>query len=94
MQIAHLSRGGEEEVAALATRYPEVHADLAQRLTGPSDPTASRLVETIRSIGVDRVVYGANYPLTDMAASAVAFEALALSGEERALVSHGNAEAS
>jgi predicted TIM-barrel fold metal-dependent hydrolase len=94
VQIAHLSRGGEEEVAALASRYPRVHADLAQRLTGPAGDgwTPDRLAATIRSIGVERVVYGTNYPLTDMAASATAFEALPLSAEEKALVGHLNAE--
>lgn len=93
LQVAHLSRGSEQVVVALAARYRGIHADLAQRLaSGRADQwPAARIAAKIREIGVDRVLYGTNYPLVDMRASAAAFAELPLSGEEAAAVAADNA---
>ena len=88
VQLAHLGIGAEGDVAALTSRYPNVMADTSMQLgVRPPDD----IVAIIRRIGVDRVLFGTNYPLVDQAACVTTFEALPLTEEERHHIGYGNA---
>jgi 5-carboxyvanillate decarboxylase len=46
----------------------------------------------METMGVDRVMFAADYPFEDMDGEVAAFDAVALSDDERAALEHGNAE--
>ena len=95
IQLAHLGQGAEEEVARLIHAHRNIYTDLSQRLTGIDQPggwTSAQLLEVIRDIGADRVIYGTNYPLVDTAAYAAAFQGLDLTAEEREMIGWRNAQ--
>jgi uncharacterized protein len=92
--LAHLGIHAEAEVARLTRTYPNVYTDLSMRVTKPGEPghlPPAALVDTIRDIGVDRVLYGTNYPIVDARYSAEAFLKLPLTDEEHELVAYANA---
>jgi predicted TIM-barrel fold metal-dependent hydrolase len=59
--------GADREVAELARQYPGVHTDLSLRLpemvNGACTPSA--MVDHLRRIGTDRVLFGTNYGFVD-----------------------------
>ena len=63
-----LGAGGDAEVLALCQKYDGVFVDLSLRLTDVPLGRASGpdLVEFLRRLGWDRVMYGSNYPFTEM----------------------------
>ena len=66
--LAHLGRGYESDVRDLVRQFPRVFTDTSLRLGDLVDGTAERrreIVDLVRGIGVDRVVYGSNFPLAD-----------------------------
>jgi uncharacterized protein len=88
VQFAHLGVGAESDMAALTARYPNVVTDLSMQLdTKPPD----ELVAIIRRIGVDRVLFGTNYPLMDQATCVATFEALPLTEDEGHRIGYENA---
>jgi len=89
VQLAHLGIGAEADVAALTSRYPNVVADTSMQL-GVTE--AGELAATIRRIGVDRVLFGTNYPLVDQADCVAIFEALPLTPDERHAIAYTNAK--
>jgi predicted TIM-barrel fold metal-dependent hydrolase len=93
IQLAHLSLGAEEALMALTAEHRNVWADTSLRLGGyPGDDfTPAGLADTIRRIGVDRVLYGTNYPMVDARAYATAFRALPLDADELRAVATENA---
>ena len=93
VQMAHLGRGAEDELARLTAAYPNVYADLSLRMHAMGQPphfTAEELVAAIRKVGVDRVIYGTNYPLVDIGVCAEAFADLPLTDAEREMISSRN----
>jgi len=88
VQLAHLGIGAELDVAVLTSRYENVVADTSMQF-GHREP--GELVETIRRIGTDRVLFGTNYPLVDQGTCVEAFNALPLTEEERHDVGYANA---
>jgi predicted TIM-barrel fold metal-dependent hydrolase len=93
VQLAHLGMGAEDEVARLARKYPNVYADLAMRLGGPVPVTFRPvdLLQQIRAIGIDHVLFGTNYPLVDQADYVAALRGLGLSESELSRVGWENA---
>jgi predicted TIM-barrel fold metal-dependent hydrolase len=92
--LAHLGIHAEAEVARLTHTYPNVYADLSMRVTKPGEPgylPPADLVEKIRMTGVDRVLYGTNYPIVDARYSADAFGKLPLNEDERQKIGYLNA---
>ena len=92
--LAHLGRGAEQQVAKLTDRFPNVYADLSLRLNGLGQPgawTREQLVNCIRAIGIERVIYGTNYPLVDVTEFRECFERLGLSREEHECIGSYNA---
>lgn len=88
VQLAHLGQGGEDDVAVLTGRYPNVVTDTSLRL-GVESP--ARTAELVRRIGADRVLFGTNYPLVDQQTYADALRGLPLTDDELELVGRANA---
>lgn len=93
--LAHLGDGYEAEIAELTRRFPNVYTDTALRLSGLDRPgrwSSGRLVDAIRSIGVDRVLFGTNYPFVDPVVYLARLRALPFTEDEAQLIVGGNFE--
>ena len=93
--LAHLGQGAEDVVAELTHKYPNVYTDLSLRLVGIGTPghwTQEEAVRVIRDIGTDRVIYGTNYPIVDVAAFAETFRALPLTKDEHEAIGSRNVQ--
>ncbi|GAA4990815.1 hypothetical protein GCM10023205_73160 [Yinghuangia aomiensis] len=99
--------GADAEVVDLAQRFPGVAADLSLRLLEVADGHVApqRLVEFVRDLGTDRVLYGSNYVLAELLqpdvdgsrpqptrteASLAAFRALPFTPDEAEAIGSGN----
>jgi uncharacterized protein len=93
--IAHLGGAAWHQTAGLARDFPEVRFDLCEIiewLGAPNAPTPREAVDLIREIGVDRVLFGSDFPWYDIAHSVAAVEGLpGLSTEERDAILGANA---
>jgi len=89
VQLAHLGRGAEDDVAHLTAEYPNVVTDTSLRLLAENSP--EKTARLIHQIGADRVLFGSNFPLVDQVAYAEALRALPLGQDELRLVGHDNA---
>jgi predicted TIM-barrel fold metal-dependent hydrolase len=66
--LAHLGGAAWRTAAAFAAEYPHVLFDLSEIVawTGaPHAPSAAELVALIREIGVERVLFGGDFPWYD-----------------------------
>lgn len=93
--LAHLGLGFDADIADLFRRFPSVMADLSGRLTGlgrPGRQTRADLAAQVRSLGVERILFGTNFPLHGQAACVKALDAMPLSDEERDLIASRNFE--
>ena len=94
VQLAHLGFGGEAEVARLTAKYPNLYADTSARLHAlgaPGEWTHGEAAEWFRRIGIDRVVFGTNYPMHDPAQFIDAIREMPLSDDERERILFRNA---
>jgi predicted TIM-barrel fold metal-dependent hydrolase len=94
VQLAHLGLGGEAEVARLTARHPNLFADTSARLhligqTGQWTPREA--AEWLRRIGIDRVLFGTNYPMHEPAEYLEVLRALPLTEAERESILWRNA---
>lgn len=93
--LAHLGAGFEDETVDVANRYPNCFTDLSGWL-GPNKNhpplPPDQLVDLIRRIGVDRVLFGTNYPGNDPESYARNLDELPLSREERDAIAFENVE--
>jgi hypothetical protein len=92
--LAHLGHGYEDDLVELAARRPRLHSDTSLRLSGlgrEGRSTPEELVSLIRRIGVERVVFGTNYPFVELGRYRDVFESLPLEDDERQLIGHDNA---
>jgi predicted TIM-barrel fold metal-dependent hydrolase len=67
--LAHLGGGAWHQTAELARAFPRVSFDLCEVIdwTGaPNAPTDEQLAALIRDVGVDRVVFGTDFPWYDL----------------------------
>jgi predicted TIM-barrel fold metal-dependent hydrolase len=91
--LAHLGVGFEDETVELASKYPNCFTDLAGRLSphGFADALSlQQLADLIHKIGVDRVMFGTNYPGSDPVEFVEKLEQLPLSNEEKEAIAAGN----
>ena len=94
VQLAHLGLGAEAEVARLTARYPNLYADTSARLHEIGRPggwTLAEAAEWLRRIGIDRVVFGTNYPMHEPAEFIDAIREMPLREDERERILHANA---
>jgi predicted TIM-barrel fold metal-dependent hydrolase len=93
--LAHMAHGFEDTLSDLLEVRPNACTDTSMRLSGlgkPDRPTAQDLVATIRRLGVDRVLFGTNYPFVNPVVYAEVFASLPLGPDERDAIAHGNYE--
>lgn len=92
--VAHLGHGFWDESVALAKKYPDVYFDTSAVISGVehievlSDDDAAEL---IRKLGVDRVMFGSDYPWFSPAASLEAIMKLPLEPAEKEKILGENA---
>ncbi len=94
VQLAHLGMGGEAEVARLTAHYPNLYAATSARLHEIGQPggwSPEEAASWLRRIGIDRVLFGTNYPMHDPAAFIAVIRALPLDDDERERVLWRNA---
>jgi len=84
--LAHLGTGAEQEVARLTDKYPNLYADVSARLHQIGEPggwSQEEAVAWFRRIGIDRILFGTNYPMCDPVEYVEVMKALPLTEEER-----------
>ena len=84
--LAHLGMGAEEEVVRLASRYPNLYADTSYWLGHIVDTkrfSLSEAADLFRRIGIDRVLFGTNYPICDPAQFVEIIDEMPLTNDER-----------
>ena len=79
----------------LCSRYPNLYTDISGQLTNLDEPggrQSGELVEFIRKIGVERVMWGTNFPMNDPVLYSQRTEKLPLALEEKELLGSRNAK--
>ncbi len=95
--LAHMGHGLEDDLVELMRAHDNVVTDTSLRLGHPrdelpwDDEAAERLVTLIRRVGVERVLFGTNYPIADPVEYVDRFNALPLTSRERELIGRENA---
>ena len=93
--MAHLGGAAWRDVASLAEAQPTLRFDLSEIvhwIGAPLAPTAEQVVDLVRSIGVERVVLGSDFPWYTPGVTAAIVEDLpGLSEAERAAILGENA---
>ena len=90
---AHFGRGYEEDIVELCQRYPGAYTDLSSQVGEWGEPghwTMEEGAELIRRAGVDKVLYGTNYPGSNPAKYVEKLKSLSLSDSELGKVAAGN----
>ncbi len=93
--LAHMGNGYLEESVALAQKYSKVYFDLSGIISfiGSQGGFSSdaHAVELIREIGVDRVLFGSDWPWCDPLLAMEKFKELDLTNQEKKLILGQNA---
>ena len=93
--LAHMGGAAWQQLPRLADEYPHVMFDcceIIEWLGASRAPTSEQLVDLIRSVGVDRVMMGSDFPWYDMGHTVTLVKGLpGLSDVERQAVLGGNA---
>jgi len=90
--MAHIGNGFLDESRSMAAAYPNLQFDCSAIISHTSDSfTEKDLTTLIRDIGVERVMFGSDYPWYDPADSAERLLRLDFSEEEKGLLLAGNA---
>ncbi len=87
--LAHLGAGAEEDVARMASKYPNLYADVSARLHQIAKPggwSQEEAVAWLRRIGIDRILFGTNYPMYDPFEYVEVMNALPLTDGERSKI--------
>lgn len=93
--LAHLGQGYREDMIDLCSRYPNLYTDISGQLTNLDEPggrQSGELVEFMRKIGVERVMWGTNFPMNDPVLYSQRTEKLPLTLEEKELLGSRNAK--
>jgi predicted TIM-barrel fold metal-dependent hydrolase len=93
--VAHLGDGYLEESLAMAAGYPNLFFDCSSAVNGTveSPPLSDEeAVDIINRIGVDRVLFGSDWPWFHPLRDRERIEALPFSNSERDLILGGNAQ--
>jgi len=91
--LAHMGHGYLADVVELADSFPNLYTDTSLQLSGigrEGRPTALEFVSAVRQIGVDRVLFGTNYPMVSPRGYVKTMEELPFTPAERDLVASGN----
>jgi predicted TIM-barrel fold metal-dependent hydrolase len=101
--LAHMGLGAEDRMIALASKYPNVFVDTSawfeiapdpeswlnkQRHAPP--PTVDDALDLLRAIGVDRVLFGTNYAIRNVALPHEWMKSMGLTDHERSQIFSAN----
>lgn len=89
----HMAMHLHGELVRMANKYPNLYCDTSfwiHRLGTPGHLSLSEAADLFRRVGIDRVMYGTNYPLCDPTECARVFREVPLTEQERRLVSWEN----
>ncbi len=93
--LAHMGNGYLEESVTLAQKYGQVYFDVSGIISFIGSPEGfssdAHAVEVIRKIGVDRVLFGSDWPWCDLLLALEQFKRLALTDQEKKLILGQNA---
>lgn len=89
--VAHLGQPFYDDLVALGHRYPNLCTDLSYVLGGRL-LSPDRLASTVRAFGVERVLFGSDFPYFDPEDSLGYLGGAGLSASELELVTGGNAD--
>ena len=92
--LAHLGHGFFEESFELATRYRQLSFDCSFVVEGSANPPAlsdEDAVAIFRRLGVDRVLFGSDWPWGHPLRDADRLRRLPLTAEEKRLILRDNA---
>jgi len=84
----HIGAPWTQEIISLATKFPNVYVDTSAYKAKRFPPD---FVEFMRGRGVEKVMFGTNYPMLTPSACLEGLELLGLSPEATELFLHGNA---
>ena len=93
--MAHFGGPYYQDVVDMARKYPGFYTDISSQVGLWDDPghmTTQEGVEWIRKAGVDKVLYGTNYPGSDPVVFAEKLKKLPLKDNELEKVASGNAK--
>jgi uncharacterized protein len=91
--LAHLGLGAEQDTIRLAGKYANVFTDTSLRLHEVGQPGGWSLKETaevFRRIGIDRVLFGTNYPFVGQGEYVDVMEEIPLTEDERRRIAYQN----
>ena len=95
LQVAHLGGGRWKETVTLADEFPQAFFDLCEIIEwigAPQAPSSVELGEMIRSIGIERVLMGSDFPWYDLDRTAsLVDEIRGISEGEKEMIMGGNA---
>ena len=92
--MAHIGTGYEHEAISLARTYPSLQFDcsaIISHTAADAEVTRERLAAIIREIGVERVMFGSDFPWYDPADAAERLHRMDFSEEEKRLLFAENA---
>ncbi len=92
--LAHLGQGFLDDSFAMAERYPNLYFDSSMAVSGSQDPPAMSdedTVAAIRRLGVERVLFGSDWPWGHPLRDAGRIRRLPLSEDEKRLLLRDNA---
>lgn len=92
--LAHLGSGFESDVVDLIAAFPNVWTDTSSRLVGLGrNATGGAMVVQLRKFGINRVLFGSNFPLADQVESVKTLRELPLTDGERRQIAFENFDA-
>jgi predicted TIM-barrel fold metal-dependent hydrolase len=92
--VAHLGQGYIDESLAMAEKHPNLFFDCSAVINGTIEPPSmsdEEAVDIIRRIGVERVLFGSDWPWFHPIRDAERVESLPLSSSEKSLILGENA---
>ena len=92
--LAHLGEGYLEESLAMAAKYPNLFFDCSAAVSGTVQPPSlsdDEAADVIRRLGVDRVLFGSDWPWFHPLRDRERIEALPFSDSEKGLILGENA---
>jgi predicted TIM-barrel fold metal-dependent hydrolase len=93
--LGHLGRGYESEIAMLTRRYPNIYTETSMRLRSLDEAgqwSPAEAVTWFRLIGIDRILFGTNWPLFNPQEDIDTVRTLPLTPEEKRKILGENAK--
>jgi predicted TIM-barrel fold metal-dependent hydrolase len=93
--LAHLGHAYNDDMVDLCARYPNLYTDISGQLTNldqPGSRQSDELVDFIHKCGVDRIMWGTNFPMNNPVLYSELTNQLPLTFDEKAQIGSKNAK--